>query len=207
MAVQADELRKRQMACILLWMGGGPSQFETFDPKPGTANGGDTKAIDTAVPGIKIANGWNKTAKVMKDDRPHPLDDQQGRQPPAGHLPAPHRLRPHGHGQAPELRLRASPTSWATRSSTCRTSSASAAATRRRRAARRRRSSRSSSRTREAAGQRRPRRSPAGRFSRRLDLLHALEHSGFDDDRRRRPRQGPHSALQARRPAWSSRPG
>ena len=36
MALQADELRKRQMACILLWMAGGPSQFETFDPKPGT---------------------------------------------------------------------------------------------------------------------------------------------------------------------------
>ena len=55
------------MACILLWMAGGPSQMETFDPKPGTANGGDTKAIDTAVPGIKIANGWNKLAKVMND--------------------------------------------------------------------------------------------------------------------------------------------
>ena len=35
LAVHADELRKRQMACILLWMQGGPSQFETFDPKPG----------------------------------------------------------------------------------------------------------------------------------------------------------------------------
>jgi hypothetical protein len=67
MAVHAAELRKRQMACILLWMAGGPSQMETFDPKPGTANGGDTKAIDTAVPGIKIANGWDKLAQVMGD--------------------------------------------------------------------------------------------------------------------------------------------
>lgn len=67
MAVHAEELRKRQMACILLWMAGGPSQLETFDPKPGTANGGETKAIDTAVPGIKIANGWNQLAKVMHD--------------------------------------------------------------------------------------------------------------------------------------------
>ena len=66
MALQAAELRKRQMACILLWMAGGPSQMETFDPKPGTSNGGDTKAIDTAVAGIKIANGWNKLAQVMK---------------------------------------------------------------------------------------------------------------------------------------------
>ena len=41
--------------------------METFDPKPGTSNGGDTKAIDTAVAGIKIANGWNKLAGVMND--------------------------------------------------------------------------------------------------------------------------------------------
>jgi hypothetical protein len=67
MALQAAELRKRQMACILLWMAGGPSQMETFDPKPGTANGGDTKAIDTAVPGIKLANGWDKLAQVTRD--------------------------------------------------------------------------------------------------------------------------------------------
>ena len=31
---QAAELRKRGMSCILLWMQGGPSQLETFDPKP-----------------------------------------------------------------------------------------------------------------------------------------------------------------------------
>src|SRR5271154_5203924 len=67
MALQAAELRKRQMACILLWMAGGPSQMETFDPKPGTSNGGDTKAIDTAVAGIKIATGWDKVAAGMND--------------------------------------------------------------------------------------------------------------------------------------------
>src|SRR3954469_22789629 len=67
LALQAEELRKRQMACILLWMAGGPSQMETFDPKPGTANGGESRAIDTAVAGIKIADGWDQTAKVMKD--------------------------------------------------------------------------------------------------------------------------------------------
>ncbi len=67
MAAQADELRKRQMSCILLWMGGGPSQFDTWDPKPEHANGGAIKAIDTATPGIKIAEGWGQTAKVMND--------------------------------------------------------------------------------------------------------------------------------------------
>ena len=67
MALQAEELRKRNMACILLWMAGGPSQFETFDPKPDHANGAETPAIETAVPGIRIAKGWEKTAGVMKD--------------------------------------------------------------------------------------------------------------------------------------------
>jgi hypothetical protein len=67
MALGADDLRQRQMACILLWMNGGPSQLETFDPKPGTEHGGDTQAIDTAVPGIKIASAWEKTAQAMKD--------------------------------------------------------------------------------------------------------------------------------------------
>ena len=33
MSVQASELRKRGMSCILLWMSGGPSQTDTFDPK------------------------------------------------------------------------------------------------------------------------------------------------------------------------------
>src|SRR5262249_32656165 len=47
---QGADLRRRGMACILLWMQGGPSQFETFSPKPGHPNGGETKAIPTAVP-------------------------------------------------------------------------------------------------------------------------------------------------------------
>jgi len=67
MALQAAELRRRGMACILLFMRGAPSQFETFDPKPGTANGGPTRAIATAAPGIRIAEGWNKVAAQMQD--------------------------------------------------------------------------------------------------------------------------------------------
>ncbi len=67
MAASADDLRNRKMSVIVLWMQGGPSQFETFDPKPGHQNGMETKAIDTAVPGIQIAEGWGKTAAMMKD--------------------------------------------------------------------------------------------------------------------------------------------
>ena len=57
MKLKAEDLRKEGMSMILLFMQGAPSQFETFDPKPGTPNGGPTKAIKTAVPGIEIANG------------------------------------------------------------------------------------------------------------------------------------------------------
>ncbi len=67
MSLEAEELRKKGMSCIVLWMAGGPSQFETLDPKPGTGNGGETKAIPTAVPGIQVAEHWPETAKMMKD--------------------------------------------------------------------------------------------------------------------------------------------
>src|SRR6266699_3390400 len=50
----AHELRRNQKACILLWLAGGSSQFETFDPKPGTATGGPFESIQTSVPGIRI---------------------------------------------------------------------------------------------------------------------------------------------------------
>jgi Protein of unknown function (DUF1501) len=36
---------------------GGPSQMETWDPKPGSANGGPTKGIKTKVPGMLFAEG------------------------------------------------------------------------------------------------------------------------------------------------------
>ena len=67
MSLQAAELRKQGRSMILLWMQGGPSQFETFDPKPGTENGGPTEAVETAVSGIRIAQGWEQTAKLMPE--------------------------------------------------------------------------------------------------------------------------------------------
>ena len=66
LTLHADELRRQNKACILLFMRGGPSQFETFDPKPGHANGGPTQAIQTAVPGIRIAQNWTNVAREMR---------------------------------------------------------------------------------------------------------------------------------------------
>ena len=51
--------------CVLLWMNGGPSQLETFDPKPGTKTGGPTQSIKTAVTGMNIADALPKLASRM----------------------------------------------------------------------------------------------------------------------------------------------
>ena len=106
---QADELRKKGKACILLWMPGGPSQFETFSPKPGHPNGGATKAISTAVSGIQIAENLSAAGQVDERPRDHPLDDQQGRKPSARHVPHAHRLYPERQRQVSQLRRRRGP--------------------------------------------------------------------------------------------------
>lgn len=67
LATHAEEMREAHKACILLWMAGGPSQFETFDPKPGADTQGPTRAIPTAVPGIAIAEHWTRTASSTRD--------------------------------------------------------------------------------------------------------------------------------------------
>jgi hypothetical protein len=56
----------RRRSCILLWMNGGPSQMDTFDLKPGHANGGPFKEIETAVPGIRISEHLPKLARQME---------------------------------------------------------------------------------------------------------------------------------------------
>ncbi len=67
LALHADELRQAHKACIVLWMAGGPSQFETFDPKPGMETQGPTRAIATATPGVAIAEHWTRVARVTND--------------------------------------------------------------------------------------------------------------------------------------------
>jgi len=67
LSASAGELRRQGMACILLWMQGGPSQFETFSPKPEHANGGETKAISTSVSGIRIAENLPHLARQMDE--------------------------------------------------------------------------------------------------------------------------------------------
>ena len=50
---------------ILLWLQGGPSQLETFDPHPGGRIGGDVKAIETSIKGVQISDLLPRTAEQM----------------------------------------------------------------------------------------------------------------------------------------------
>jgi hypothetical protein len=50
---------------IVLWMGGGPSQLETFDPHPGKKISGETKAINTVLPGVLLAEGMEQIADQL----------------------------------------------------------------------------------------------------------------------------------------------
>jgi hypothetical protein len=52
----------RRRHCVLLWMTGGPSQTDTFDMKPGHANGGPFQEIATSVPGLRFSEHLPKLA-------------------------------------------------------------------------------------------------------------------------------------------------
>ena len=67
MALAAQAAGTKPKACILLWMNGGPSQLDTFDPKPGHANGGPFSAIQTAAPGVRISEHLPGLAKRAND--------------------------------------------------------------------------------------------------------------------------------------------
>src|SRR5262245_26418101 len=58
----------RPKSCILLWMGGGPSHIDTFDPKPDAAENirGEFRPIDTSVPGIRISEHFPRLARLMR---------------------------------------------------------------------------------------------------------------------------------------------
>jgi hypothetical protein len=58
----------QRKACILLYMAGGPSHIDTFDPKPDAPDNvrGDFKPIDTSVSGIQISEHFPRFAERMR---------------------------------------------------------------------------------------------------------------------------------------------
>src|SRR3954471_2385795 len=61
----AAEVKKKQKACILMWMGGGPPTIDIWDLKPGSKNGGELKPISTSG-ALQISEHMPETAKQMK---------------------------------------------------------------------------------------------------------------------------------------------
>lgn len=65
-AESGKQLPGKNVNCILIWMDGGPSHYETFDPKPEAPSEirGEFKAIGTKVPGIQFSEAVPKLAGV-----------------------------------------------------------------------------------------------------------------------------------------------
>ncbi len=53
-AAHAQEVARRQKHVILVYMSGGPSQFETWDPKPGQRTSGPHMTIPTAITSVRF---------------------------------------------------------------------------------------------------------------------------------------------------------
>jgi len=65
MGALAAGLEQKRKQILMVWLHGGVSQLESWDPKPGTDTGGPFRAIETSVPGIRISELLPKTAKLM----------------------------------------------------------------------------------------------------------------------------------------------
>jgi hypothetical protein len=63
---QAPKLKKNAKTLIILWMGGGPTHLDLWDPKPGSQNAGEFKPLKTSVPGIEVTDLMQETAKVFR---------------------------------------------------------------------------------------------------------------------------------------------
>ena len=60
-----NPLNAQADSVIVLWLAGAPSQFETFSPKPKSKNGGSTKAIQSNVSGIELAENLPLLSQQM----------------------------------------------------------------------------------------------------------------------------------------------
>src|ERR1700693_5251170 len=61
----AETLKASQKQILVIYLAGGLSQLESWDPKPNTDTGGPFRAIPTSVPGLHVSELLPKTARVM----------------------------------------------------------------------------------------------------------------------------------------------
>lgn len=63
--VLGEELTRQQKQVLLVFNDGGMSQYESWDPKPGTEFGGPYRAIPTSVPGTHVSELLPHTSQQM----------------------------------------------------------------------------------------------------------------------------------------------
>src|SRR4029450_10130184 len=65
--LQGTNTNAKARACILIWLAGGPSHIDTFDPKPDAPADvkGEFRAIETTVPGLRISEVFPNLARMM----------------------------------------------------------------------------------------------------------------------------------------------
>ena len=61
----AEQMRSHEKQVLFVWIDGGMSQYESWDPKPNTQFGGPFRSIQTALPGIHLSELMPRTATVM----------------------------------------------------------------------------------------------------------------------------------------------
>jgi hypothetical protein len=76
-SVFAEIAKKQQKNCILLWLCGAPSQFETWDPKPGRITSGPFGSIPTKIPGVHFSELMPQCATIADKLVYDPLDENR----------------------------------------------------------------------------------------------------------------------------------
>ena len=61
----AGQVEQKRKQVVFIWLDGGMSQLESWDPKPGTLFGGPFRAIPTSVPGVHVSELLPKSARQM----------------------------------------------------------------------------------------------------------------------------------------------
>ena len=96
--IESLSVPARADSCILIWLAGGPSHIDTWDPKPdaGAEVRGEFKPIDTSCPGIqvsevlpRIASSMHRLALVRSMTSPEADHDRASHHLMTGYRPSP----------------------------------------------------------------------------------------------------------------------
>lgn len=61
----AEEMKQQEKQVILIWLDGGMSQLESWDPKPNTQFGGPYRSIPTSTPGVHVSELMPRLSQQM----------------------------------------------------------------------------------------------------------------------------------------------